>query len=123
MPEQNKEKQLVPKPNNEDSGIDLMWLTVLIGFVIVFGGIAYYATFTFNTDELTNVTVAEKYPYTYRADGTKIVDDEGKIYYFTNERLWAKLKIGETYEVRVVTKPIDNRRYINAAHIGDLWYY
>jgi hypothetical protein len=123
MPEQGKEKQIIPKPNNEDSGIDLMWLTILFGVIAGILIVSFIISSTFATDIAKNITVTEKYPYEYRGSASKIIDDDGKIYYFTNDLLWAKIKVGETYEVRVVTKPMDARPYINAARIGDMWYY
>jgi hypothetical protein len=103
---------------------------LLIGIVIVaaiaLGGLLIYSV-TPTATALKNVTVTEKYPssaayrsYTY----AKIVGDDGTLYSFTNDNLWARFKVNETYTVRWYKLPNDPQTtYINAVTVNGITYY
>jgi hypothetical protein len=93
-------------------------ITIIIG--IIFIGMLM----TSHTSEtIKNITVVEKYPYQYRGPEDRLVDENGHVYYFHNTLLWAKLKVNQTYEVRVITEGGQWVKYIDATHINDVWYY
>lgn len=81
-------------------------------------------------DYTTNVTitVAEKYPlHTYdgmcgkypctKIENAKIVDTNGELWNFNDESAWARMKVNETYVMKVGTLPTDAGKVYSATKI------
>ena len=81
-----------------------------------------------HSEIIKNITVVEKYPIGAIPGGksvqyvpSKIIDENGYLYTVSQEQLWAKLKVNQTYEVRIITTNGDRQRKINAARIDGMW--
>jgi hypothetical protein len=82
-----------------------------------------------NNELITNITVIEKYSIGAIPGGksvqyvpSKIIDEKGNLYIISQEPLWAKLKINQTYEVRIITTNAGSQKVINAVRIDGMWW-
>ena len=81
---------------------------------------------------MVDITVIEKYAqYEYQCwagktvstctTNEKIIDENGNIFIFTDERLWALMRVNSTYTVRYSTSM--KYKTINAVKVGEMWYW
>ena len=115
----------MPMGDNPTANAMLLIVLVVVA-AIALGGLLIYSV-TPTSTALKNITVTEKYPssaayrsYTY----AKIVSEDGTLYSFTNDNLWARFKVNGTYTVKWYKLPNDPQNmYINSVTINGTTYY
>jgi len=100
-----------------------MWAWIGLAGIIAILVIAIYYMASPDTIIVKNITVVEKYPYTYRSTPANVIDENGNQYYFNKDQLWAKMRINETYEANIVKPKGIAGKYITAIRIDGMWYY
>jgi hypothetical protein len=118
---------------NNETKISLSETGIFLGFLVMISVAIALASFGMNVNNtgVVNITVTEKYPIGIDSCGKygcsytqpKIVDKNGTLYVVSDENLWARMKIGETYSIRWYTTNMEPQKHINVVKLEDgVWY-